>query len=235
MLKFSTAKTNRKLQKLSKALGISPKDIWTFSLPSGWSCPGANICKSKFNPKTNKIEDGPKCKFRCYSASMEALSPALRNNVWHNFDLLRKTKNKEALILGSLPDTTPIVRLHVCGDFFNKSYFDAWVKVAWKRPDTIFYGYTKSAVPWLYRTPVPPNFRIVLSHGGKHDDLIEDLSLPKAYVIFNEEEAGDLPIDEDDSHAYHYNGSFCLMIHGIQPKKQKENKNAHKPQHSCSD
>jgi hypothetical protein len=62
------------------------------------------------------------------------------------------------------------------------------------------------------------NFLLTASIGGKYDNLIPQLGLRSAKVVFAENEAGKLPIDHDDSHAATKGGNFALLLHGIQPK-----------------
>lgn len=201
--------------------------IITFSLLSGWSCPGAKECKSKViivNGK-RKIKDGPFTKFRCFSASNEALFPVIYNARQHNFKELkavgRSLPKTIRLIQDSLPNATRWLRIHVAGDFFSQLYFDAWVVVAKRNPDILFYAYTKSITYWLKRMhKIPSNLLLTASFGGRHDELVKVNNLRYAKVVFSEAEARKLklPIDHDDSHAYTPGGSFALLLHGTQPK-----------------
>jgi hypothetical protein len=125
------------------------------------------------------------------------------------------------LITGSLPSKVKKVRVHVSGDFFNQSYFDAWMQVADRMPDVLFYAYTKSVRYWLKRKDsIPANFKLTASIGGKGDELVDLNGLKNAKVVFSEEEAVELnlEIDHDDSHAYDKQDSFALLIHGTQKK-----------------
>ena len=137
-LRFSTP--NAKLKALAKRLGLK---LRTFTLPSGFTCPGALECLSKANRETGKITDGPKTEFRCFQASAEALYPSLRNMVWNNFNVLTSGAAKKmddlqlaSLIEASLPKFD-ILRVHVGGDFFSQKYFDAWLEVARRNPSRI--------------------------------------------------------------------------------------------------
>jgi hypothetical protein len=106
---------------------------------------------------------------------------------WHNFNLLKgqTREGMAALILDSLPIDAKLARIHVSGDFFSDTYFLAWMDVAKARPETLFYGYTKSLVIWLrHQSSVPANFKLTASEGGKYDDLIESESLKSAKVLF---------------------------------------------------
>jgi hypothetical protein len=212
--------------KFSKGNSKLGKHIHTISLLSGWSCPYASDCLSKAVVDENgkkSIQDGSDTKFRCFSASQEVLYTATYNQRKHNFDLVKK-KNKNQmveLIQSSLPKKAKIVRIHVGGDFFNQSYFDAWLQIANENPDVLFYAYTKAIPFWVKRlNEIPENMKLNASRGGRRDDLIDKHNLKEAKVVYSEQEAQSLglEIDHDDTHAYKGEESFALLIHGVQPK-----------------
>ena len=202
-------------------------NIFTFSLPAGYSCPGAKECLSKATLQPDgryKLVDGKHTKIRCFTAIDEALKPAVRKARWHNFDALRgKTKEQMvSLIESSLPGVRwkYIVRIHVSGDFFNQAYFDAWLTVAKNNPQTVFYAYTKELPSWVARrTEIPSNLNLVASYGGKHDWMIDAYKLRSAKIVLSEKEAEvlNLEIDHDDSNAYEGKSDFALLLHGTQP------------------
>lgn len=198
--------------------------ILTFSLPSGHTCPGACICLAKVDFTTNRLVDGPDQTIRCFSASQEVAFRNLREARRFNFALLRRIKTATAmrdLILRSLPDVGGIIRMHIGGDFYSQTYFDAWQMVAQARPHQKFYAYTKS-IPfwrnWLNRhKALAKNCFLTASLGGKFDDLI----LPgwiTAQMVKHPKVAKKLKleIDHDDSHAYNQSRPFALLIHGPQ-------------------
>lgn len=200
------------------------KSIATFSLPAGYTCPFAKDCLSKANRLTGKIIDGKHCQFRCFAASQECTYPTVRRQRWHNFELLKEKKTIKGmgnLIQSSLPRNIESVRIHVSGDYFNETYFLAWLNVALNNPGMTFYGYTK-ALPHVveYRKDIPSNFRLTASKGGTHDDLIKEYKLKSAEVVFSVEEAKNkrLRIDHDDGLAMYGDKSFALLIHSPQPK-----------------
>jgi hypothetical protein len=202
------------------------KNIYTFSLPAGHSCPFANDCLSKADKLTGKLTDGPNTQFRCFAASAEAVYPNVRIARWHNFDLLKKLNSNEAadLILNSLPKKANIVRIHVSGDFFNESYFLAWLQVAKLRPNVLFYAYTKSLIYWVnYIKEIPSNLVLNASEGGKLDAQILEHGLKFAKVVYSPKQAQELGllIDHTDEAAYKTKESFALLIHGQQPKGSK--------------
>ena len=199
------------------------KDVYTFSLPAGWTCPGASACLSKADPIKGGVKDGPNCQFRCFAASEESRLTVVRKIRWHNFNLLNQCKTiweTAHLITDSLPKNAKVVRIHVSGDFFNEIYFQAWLDVAMAFPNIIFYAYTKS-IPMLikYRNSLPSNFRITASMGSKFDDLIISNNLNRSVVVKDEAEAKalGLEIDDDDSHAIAGDASFALLVHASQP------------------
>ena len=197
------------------------KRIWTFSLPAGYTCPGAKLCRSRLDRKSGKIVDGKETVYRCFAASGERI-PNVRVVADHNLDLLKGLSGveMEELILASLPPKAEMVRVHVGGDFFSENYFRAWMRAASRRPETRFYAYTKSLPFWIkWMAEIPGNFRLTASEGGNFDHLITRYGLKTSKVVFTIEEAMalGLEIDHDDSHAYEGTESFALLIHGIQP------------------
>jgi hypothetical protein len=202
--------------KLSTAIG-------TFSLPAGWSCNFAKECYSKADRKTGTITDGKNCQFRCFAASEECVFTNVRQARWRNFEMLKNAKSLEKmanLIQRSLPFGIGIIRVHPSGDFFNETYFLAWLNVALNNPMLICYGYTK-CIPFLikYKKHIPSNFRFTASMGGKCDNLVKKHKLRYAQVIFSTEEARrkNLPVDHDDSEALYGKQNFLLLLHGKQP------------------
>lgn len=197
------------------------KAIHTFTLPAGYTCPGADKCQSRFDRKLNKIVDGPNTVYRCFAASGES-RPNVRSIADHNLELLKGKSEREManLILSSLPVEAWIVRVHVGGDFFSQSYFNAWMHVASRRPEVRFYAYTKSLSYWTHNLQfIPENFRLTASEGGNFDHLIPVYGFKTSKVVFSIEEAAalGLEVDHDDSHAYDGTESFALLIHGTQP------------------
>jgi hypothetical protein len=213
------------------------KEVITFSLPSGYTCPGALDCLSRANRKTGIITDGPATKFRCFSAMSEALFSNVRKSRWDNFELLNDTIDKTSLILDSLLRKKKYfshVRIHVAGDFYSQDYFNSWLEVAKYMPQVTFYAYTKNLPLWVNaidivgngRKPAKlSNFVLTASRGSKWDNLIAQYKLRTAKVVFSEAQAKseELSIDHDDSHAMKYGNNFALLLHGIQPAHSKAN------------
>ena len=212
---------NAKLKKMLKELSLKLK---TFTLPAGHTCPGAKDCLSRANRETGKIQDGPDTEFRCFAASAEAMYPSLRNMVWRNFELIKATLKKSVdacadLICESLPKKFDIMRVHVGGDYFNVKYLQAWIEVAKRNPDKIFYSYSKS-LHFFKQFALPENLVLTASRGGKYDNMIDLHGWKEALVVYSEQEAIDkgLEIDHDDTHAAFGKDNFALLIHGTQPK-----------------
>jgi hypothetical protein len=227
-LKFSKATEQAKLKGIEEWLGYKP-NVFTFSLPSGYTCPFALDCLSKADRITGKITDGKHTEYRCFSATTEAYSATTRAQRWHNFDILRHLDYHAMVdvLMASLPAKCDICRVHVGGDFFNQRYFNAWMEVARLNPNTTFYAYTKSIPYWVSNLgKIPSNFVLTASRGGRMDHLINAQSLKVAEVVFSLEEAEEkgLPIDHDEYHAINDTGDFALLIHGTQPKGSDANK-----------
>ena len=222
MLKFSRATQQAKLKEVEKWLGYLP-EIYSFSLPSGYTCPFAVDCLSKADRITGKITDGKQTKFRCFSASDEARSPNARKQRWHNLDNLRKLDFEDMVteLYESIPMKLDICRIHVGGDFFNQKYFEAWLQIARLLPTKTFYAYTKSIPYWVNNiNNIPNNFILNASRGGRNDNQIDEFDLKVAEVVYSIEESEEknLPIDHNEYYAINNEGNFSLLIHGTQPK-----------------
>ena len=211
------------------------KGIWHFSLPSGWTCPGASSCLTKADMTTGEIKDlqKPDAKgrtYRCYAAGMENRFPKVRESRKRNFDLLKKARTEEdmtELIRNSIPkglrSMGGYLRVHIGGDFFSQTYFNAWMKAAALFPSIKFYSYTKSVhflAKHLETKELPENYVFTCSDGGKYDSLIAGTGIKKASVVFSQEEADALnaEIDHDDHKALFGTEDFVLNLHGVQPK-----------------
>jgi hypothetical protein len=195
------------------------KDTFTFSLPAGWTCPGALDCLARAARETGKITDGPKQKFRCFSATMETYKVSVRNTRWNNFDILRTaaTRQKMAkLLCESLPRNARLVRIHVAGDFYNKAYFEAWLDTANANPNVVFYAYTKSVHLLPPRADLPANIRIVVSNGTRYG-IKRARELGYAIATVEMSPHTSLPIDHDDTHPIAADADFALLLHGTQP------------------
>ena len=219
LLKFKDA--NGKLKKMAKKLGLKLK---TFTLPAGYTCPGAKDCLAYADRKTGKVKDGKETEFRCFMASLEATFPSLRAMVWENLEKIRaalKVGSIECadLICESLPKKFDVMRVHVGGDYFSEEYLLAWIEVAKRNPSKVFYSYSKS-LHLMKRHALPSNLVLTASRGGKFDKLIDLHGWKEAVVVFSEEEAEQkgLEIDHDDEHAAFGKEDFALLIHGTQPK-----------------
>jgi hypothetical protein len=207
-----------------------------FSLPAGYSCPHAGVCKTMADRVTGEIRDLPQLTgtqaddYRCFAAMAET-RPNVRDARWHNWDLLRETihmNGNQVTLLRDLIDMSllmhapkPLVRIHESGDFWTENYMRAWMMVARERPNQKFYAFTKSLGMWInLREQIPSNFYLTASFGGTLDYLI-----PKyphvfqrvAYVVYTEAEAAErgLEIDHDDSHCLG-DKPFALLVHGSQ-------------------
>ncbi len=224
LLTFS--RNNTKILALAKSLGLTHKQVTSFDLPAGHTCPAADICHSFVDREGGKLTDGDNCKFRCYAASIEVRYPNSRRAHWHNFDMLRKLSSNDMawLILASIPEGVKIVRIHASGDYFSKRYFQAWVKVAEIRTDVQFFGYTK-ILPYV-NAYKPENYRLVYSFGGKMDNKLT--CEPVVYVVKNIAEAiarklhpACIDNPADDYQLIMSGQTFALCLHGTQPAKKR--------------
>jgi len=179
--------------------------VYEFNLPTGWSCPSADTCLVKVDKETGRMENKSNA-YRCYAASAERF-PGVRKSRWANFQDAKQGK------IPPLPRSAKSVRIHMAGDFFSQSYFDAWLQYCRDHPDVEFWAYTKSLRYWVARKDsIPPNLVLTASYGGKHDHLIEEHGLKYAVVVTKEQAKRDTrPIDTNDDLARKPDVCFLLL------------------------
>lgn len=219
MLKFGFG--NMKMKKLSAFLGMRVKDIATFDLPAGWTCPKADICKTFTDRDNGKMKKMGR--FTCYASKAEGYSPFARRLRWHNFDEIQSCgKDIDAiatLIHNSLPVGVKIVRIHASGDFYSPEYFQAWVKVASMNKGVSFFGYTKVLAYALYN--MPRNMKIQYSYGSKDDALFDKLKVKPSACFVGEYEGqynhpvvcGTAEKSHEDYFAIMENKTFVIGLH----------------------
>lgn len=123
--------------------------VWTFSLPSFVTCPGAS----------------PWCRKHCYAWRLERLRPACRRAYVRNLTLSLYPERFVEHVLESLPEDAPLVRIHVGGDYYGPEYAAAWRDICDARPDTQFWSYTRSwgvpmILPHLELLRAAPNLQL---------------------------------------------------------------------------
>jgi hypothetical protein len=224
---------NRKTRELEVLLlndeRFESGSVGVFDLPAGYTCPAAKDCltRAERNPERDCWEVVDYGKFRCYAASQEALYPSVRKLRWKNYNDIMNSRNLIA-DLCTMVEFSPhkYIRLHSSGDFFNMRYYKAWLQVAEKFPNRIFYGYTK--VDWLldeeWRTD---NFRFNLSLGGLNDNKFLNQSwLPVTGVAIDPKAEYPHPLITGalTEIAVLERKSFYIPIHGTQPAGSRESK-----------
>ena len=198
------------------------KSIYIFSLPAGHTCPFAKTCKTMVDKDTGKLTQFGN--IRCFAASSENLFPSVRKSRWNNFNLLNGKTMEEMvkIINNSIPKKATRIRIHGSGDFFNETYFKAWMEIAKMRPNILFYAYTKSIPYWKAYGDIPSNMVLTASFGGLKDKMIKANNLKSVEIVMTEKDAKkkNIAMDHDDSLAMDKNIShFGLYIHGKQAAK----------------
>lgn len=201
-------------------------EIWTWNLPSGYTCPGARACFAVTDRETGRMTRGKHAEFKCYSAVTERY-PAVRAKSWANYDAIRDLDKWGIVdvLFALMPREPSLIRIHAAGDYWSQDYFDAWLVVCAAMPETRFWAFTKSLPYWINRIGhIPPNLMMTASYGGKHDHLIAQHGLKYARVVYSEEEARmlGLPIDTDDRLAAYSNDPFALLENFSRRKLQRQ-------------
>jgi hypothetical protein len=102
--------------------------IWSFSLPSVATCPGAS----------------PACLTHCYARGFERYRPAAVARYRRNFALSRRRDFARRVRAFLVAHAVRLVRVHVGGDFDSAEYAGKWLHVIARSRRTRFYFYTRS-------------------------------------------------------------------------------------------
>ncbi|KKL98627.1 hypothetical protein LCGC14_1822530 [marine sediment metagenome] len=175
---------------------LKKDNIWSFGLPAVKTCPQAGECANYCYARKGRYVFGTvkSHKERCFDHSKTLLF--IR-------DICREIDSHQQSGIN-------IIRIHDSGDFYNRLYARQWFAIAKRKPNIIFYAYTKSVEMFkefrLGRNAdnthvIPDNFRVIYSYGGKQDQLI-DINLDRHAWIFDNEQdlrlAGYVDCSESD-------------------------------------
>ena len=164
---------DRKVANLVSPNGKTALIANTFGLPAGknYSCPGAtSVCESV-----------------CYAGKLEKVYKGVRNNLLHNWELLKDADRMEMYSLLSdmiaqfkkdcvKRNAKMLFRIHWDGDFFNDEYTQAWRLVIEEQPDIQFWVYTRVKSAALILKDIP-NLSLYYSTDDENKEIAHDLKL----------------------------------------------------------
>ena len=164
---------DRKVANAVSKNGKTPTIANTFGLPAGknYSCPGAtSVCESV-----------------CYAGKLEKIYKGVRDNLLHNWELLRNADRMEMYSLLSdmiadfkadcvKKDAPMLFRIHWDGDFFSDEYAQAWRLVIEEQPDVQFWVYTRVKSAALILKDIP-NLSLYFSADADNIKTAVDLKI----------------------------------------------------------
>lgn len=125
MHQSTTAHAVRLLVRGNSKLG---RQIFSFSLPAGVTCPGQT----------------PSCAQACYAMRGFYLKPNVRRVYRRNLRLTRRPDFADRIVREIQSVRPAVVRIHASGDFHTPAYVRSWAEVARRCPGVQFYAYTRS-------------------------------------------------------------------------------------------
>lgn len=138
-----------------------------------------------------------------------------------NVQIINKKTGKATDMVRFHVKSGDIVRWHDTGDIVNEKHLNDIVKIAKAFPEKKFYLYTKSMHLPLERLRSLPNFNVIQSFGGKHNNLI-DTSKPHAKYFKSIDDAtanGYSPVWYHDWDAASGVNKLALVPHGSRLKE----------------
>ena len=113
-------------------------EVFTFSLPSKITCPGASAW----------------CLERCYAHRYEQRRPICRKAYENNLARAQDTRKFTETMIGILPRIMTSFRIHVSGDLYSREYTESWIQICEAFPNTRFWAYTRSWAVEALRGPL---------------------------------------------------------------------------------
>lgn len=126
--------------------------IWGWSLPALFTCPGASIL----------------CKLLCYAMRGRYRMGNVIEAHERNLLVAKGPGFADKMIDWIYDKMVIIMRVHPSGDFFNRRYIKAWLKIVRRNRHVRFYAYTRSwavpeLLPLLVELSREPNFEMWFS------------------------------------------------------------------------
>lgn len=178
--------------------------IASFSLPAGKTCPGAGECAKG-----------------CYAMAGFFLMPSVRKAYQANWDATKLPDFADKMSAEIQKTRAKIVRIHASGDFYSLAYLNKWLAIVQANPSVRFYAYTKM-IPLFRGRPIPANFTVIFSEGGKWDSQIDKATDRHARVfetLKNLKASGYQDTTKNDRHAMGKNPRIGLVFHGAASRK----------------
>lgn len=222
------SKGNSKLKHCAKYYGLK---LVSFDIPSGVTCPAANLCHSQIEVVDGKRKVVDYGQFRCYATSSEAMYENVYNARIRNLEL-SKSENFVDIVSSAINKSGyNSIRIHSSGDFYRPEYMKSWINIAKACPQVTLWGYTKMATYVKFLNAVD-NMFFVYSMGGLFDSYAKKNNIASCYVITEDYQGVELGVDiactpahKSNDYEYIINGkSFALKIHGTQPAGSKKRK-----------
>lgn len=147
------------------------KDVLIFSIPAVVTCPYRTAA----------------CEHRCYAKKAERLYPQTLPARHRNFGATQDENFVTDMIakiykMNSGRKKFKLFRIHEAGDFYNKKYFESWLKIIIAFPEIQFLAFTKSTFVKEYLDILPSNLNLFYSvwSDTKKDNIIYELPLALA-------------------------------------------------------
>lgn len=187
----------------NKNTKLARSGIFSFGIPAGEYCPGKAACA-----------------LGCYAMQGFFVMPSVRLGQKRRAELTKSDSFAAVMDAEIKRRKVRILRIHDSGDFYSLAYLNKWLEVIQKNPKTKFYAYTKM-IPLFLGRPLPKNFTVIFSYGGKWDEQIDPSIHAHSRVFSSLEElkaAGYVDTTRDDTNAMK-SRKVGLVYHGAKTKQ----------------
>lgn len=159
--------------------------IWCFSIPAMKAiCVGATeLCASM-----------------CYAMKGFFRMPNVKESHQENYKLSLDKQFSAYLCAMVAQSFARVVRIHVSGDFYSVEYVRKWIKVAKRKPNVVFYGYTRSWRVPKFVAPLEelgslPNVYLFYSCDAETGAPPRSRNIRRAYLMTNDDDVAPYHVD----------------------------------------
>lgn len=151
------------------------KDIYSFSIPAGKTCPGAT----------------QHCLKNCYAMSGFFHMPSVQERYVRNHKLSRKDTFVNDVVWALRQKHVRTLRVHVSGDFYSREYIRDWYEIAKRSRAVTFFSYTRSwrvleLIPDLVKLGALPNWQMWFSEDRQTGRSPDVPGIRRAYMCIDQ-------------------------------------------------
>jgi hypothetical protein len=181
------------------------REIFSFSIPAGKTCPGAT----------------EHCIKHCYAMSGFFHMPSVQERYARNLKLSKRPSFVNDVVWALRQKHVRTLRVHVSGDFYSREYIRDWYEIAKRSRHITFYSYTRSwrlldLAPDLIKLGLLPNWQMWFSEDRQTGKSPYVREIRRAYMCIDHLDELMAPDDVDLIFREDFGKGVVKKMEGVQ-------------------